>query len=122
MTTAPSWESWIFLESARRTFLFTFVLLNLYKFLRGDGGCEKQALPVSQNWTLSAHLWEAQSAFDFGLAWREKKHFEIETFDFTEVLRDGGPNDFEAYGKLFLVLSLGLDEAKGWFHTRGGVL
>ncbi|KAI9680863.1 MAG: hypothetical protein M1817_004303 [Caeruleum heppii] len=120
--TLPSWESWIFTESTRRTFLFSFFFLALYYMLRGDAGCGHHAAAAAQPWTFSAHLWHSPSAFDFGVAWRTRKSWEVRNLDFKAVLTEAEPNDVDAFGKLCMVLALGLDEVKEWFHRRRSTL
>jgi hypothetical protein len=124
VSSAPNpifWSSWIFRESARRTFLVCSLLLGLYQTLKGGTVCTKAAAR-SQIWTLSAHLWNAPSAFDFGIAWQKRKHFEITNMNFAEVIQEAKPDDMDSLGKIFLVAYLGLDDAKWWFYERGDTL
>ena len=65
-----------------------------------------------------SHLWKAASAPDFGLAWREQRHFEVRNLDLTEVLRHAGHKDVEPFGRLFMVLLHGVDETREWFSRR----
>jgi hypothetical protein len=70
--------------------------------------------------TFSAHLWKAASAFDFAIAWNEKKHFLVKDFDLTEILESARPDDLDVFGRMMLVGIMGIEDVKGWFHTRGG--
>ena len=70
--------------------------------------------------TLSSHLWRAESAFDFAVAWNEKKHFVVCDLDFVEVWRDAKPDDLDEFAKTMLVGLQGVDDVKGWFYKRGG--
>lgn len=70
-------------------------------------------------WTLSAHLWDSPSEFDFKVAWREKKHFIIQNLGFSEVLLQASPEDIDDYGKAFLVMTQGPDDVKEWYYKRG---
>jgi hypothetical protein len=72
--------------------------------------------------TISAHLWNAKTAFDFALAWNSRKHFTVIELDFTEVLRDAMPDDIDIFGKMMMISLKGEDDIKGWFYTRGGIL
>ena len=70
--------------------------------------------------TLSAHLWSAKNAFDFAVAWNERKHFLVHDLDFKEVLSDAQPDDVDDFAKTMLVGMLGFDDVKGWFYTKHG--
>jgi hypothetical protein len=72
------WQGWVLQESARRTYLTTFFLLQLYLLLKGDvpRKCDKK-LYLCHFWTLSAPLWQAGDAFEFVLAWRGRRHFIV---------------------------------------------
>lgn len=37
-------------------------------------------------------------------------------------LRDARADDVDAFGRILLTALMGIDEAKGWFLTRGGSL
>jgi hypothetical protein len=74
------WTNWIFQESAKRTLgMINFFMLTYY-FMKGESGnrCgQNKNIAVNRSVTMSAHLWNAQDAIDFALAWRNKKHFVI---------------------------------------------
>lgn len=70
--------------------------------------------------TLSAHLWNAKSAFDFAVAWNEKSHFLVKDLDFSEVMRDAEPDDVDDFAKMMLVGLMGIDDVRGWFYMKGG--
>jgi hypothetical protein len=116
------WKAWIIQESARRTFLLAFFFLALYHALKGHTPyCEEHpALPCT--WTASAHLWNASSVFDFAVAWNEKRHFVVQNMDNSELLEHATPSDIDYFGRVLLVTDIGIDDVRGWFHTRGGCL
>ncbi|KAJ5155199.1 hypothetical protein N7492_008002 [Penicillium capsulatum] len=117
------WESWVLHESARRTVLFTFYFLQIYKLLQGDRQLQCDGkLGLYHSWYLSAHLWNAQSAFDFAVAWADHQHFIIDNLDFSWALSNAQPDDVDSFGKMLLVTVLGIDGVKAWFHTRGALL
>jgi hypothetical protein len=72
------WQTWVLQESARRTYMVVFYIWQLYLLLRGDAPrkCD-QRLYMCHFWTVSAYLWRAGDAFDFAVAWRERKHFIV---------------------------------------------
>jgi hypothetical protein len=72
------WQTWMLHESARRTYMMTFFILQLYLLLKGDvpKKCDHR-LYLCHFWTVSAHLWQAGDAFDFAVAWRDRRHFVV---------------------------------------------
>ncbi|KAH8899755.1 hypothetical protein GQ53DRAFT_675852 [Thozetella sp. PMI_491] len=121
--TRDFWRSWIFQESARRTFLLTFFFLQAYRLMIGKGSntCDAR-LYLAHSWTLSAHLWEANDPIDFAMAWREKKHLIVTNTNITESINRASGDDVDSYGKILISAMLGVDECKGWLAIRGGVL
>lgn len=117
------WEWWILQESARRTMLLTFYFIQIYKVLQGDipVHCDGK-LGLSHSWYLSAHLWNAQNAFDFAVAWAERDHFIVRDLDFTVVLETAQPDDVDLFGRMLLVTILGIDAAKAWFYAKGAIM
>jgi hypothetical protein len=116
-----AWMSFIFRETLRRTVLSLFQLLALCQLLRGQLSSCSHGLSQGNKVTLSAHLWNAKSAFDFAVAWNEKNHFLVHELDFTEVLRDARPDDIDDFAKTMLVGLQGIDDIKGWFYTRDAI-
>ncbi|KAK3352690.1 hypothetical protein B0T25DRAFT_500981 [Lasiosphaeria hispida] len=118
------WETWVFQESARRTFLIIFFFLRTYHVLRGRSektSCDGK-LNLCHSFTLSAHLWGAKDYNDFSEAWNMKKHFVVKNGDFTETLTDAQGDDVDDFGKIFISTVLGIEEAKRWLVARGGSL
>jgi len=76
------WESWIFQESARRTFLIIFLFLRTHHITKGQAGVDPERkcdgkLGLYHSFTASAHLWAATDFVDFAIAWKAKKHFIV---------------------------------------------
>ncbi|CAG8046817.1 unnamed protein product [Penicillium salamii] len=117
------WESWVFQESARRTVMMVFYFVKIQHFLHGKplSTCDGK-LGLEHAWYQSAHLWNAQSAFDFAVAWTENEHFIIHNADFSGVLQHATPGDVDLFGKMLLVTKIGINETKAWFYSRGGAL
>ncbi|KAK4448014.1 hypothetical protein QBC34DRAFT_407964 [Podospora aff. communis PSN243] len=120
------WESWVFQESARRTFLMIFFFLRVYKITKGDcvdpkGSCDGK-LGLFHSFTASAHLWGAKDFVDFAAAWNSKRHLIVKNGDFSEVLDHAHPDDIDAFPRILFSAVLGIDEAKLWITARGGTL
>ncbi|RMZ71501.1 c6 zinc finger domain-containing [Pyrenophora seminiperda CCB06] len=117
-----AWRSYIMRESARRTVLSAFHMNVLFTVMNGQLTPCSADLVLNNRVTLSAHLWKAANAFDFAIAWNEKTHFVIKELDFTDVLKHGQPDDLDVFGNMMLVGIKGMDDMRGWYHTRGGTL
>lgn len=117
-----AWRSFIFRESARRTLLILFHFKALCNLLSGHVSSCSHSAALGNRVNFSAHLWKANSAFDFALAWNEKNHFLVEDLDCTHLLEAAKADDIDVFGKVILTGMMGVDDMKGWFHTRGGML
>jgi len=53
-------------------------------------------------WTLSQHLWGADSAFEFARVWKEKPHFVIKNYSFEHFLECGRGEDVDEFAKVLL--------------------
>lgn len=71
------WETWIFEESARRTWMLTFFMIQMYRLLKGNIPVECDGNLTKHPFTLSAHLWGAADPLGFATAWRTKEHFMV---------------------------------------------
>jgi len=69
---------------------------------------------------ISSALWDAKSPFDFAKAWNEKKHFLVKDLEFQEVLKEADAQDIDVFGRMIMVGVIGVDDIRGWIHTRGG--
>jgi hypothetical protein len=53
-------------------------------------------------WTLSRHLWEADSSFKFARMWKEKPHFIIANYSFEHFLKYGRGEDVDEFAEILL--------------------
>lgn len=53
-------------------------------------------------WTLSRHLWEADSAFQFTRIWKETPQFVIKNFSFDHFLEYGTCDDVDEFAEIIL--------------------
>jgi hypothetical protein len=56
-------------------------------------------------WTLPASLWNATNSFDFFQAWKEKPHWVISGFDYSEFLKNGSGDDLDEFARIFVTVS-----------------
>lgn len=121
--TMSFWKDWIFHESGRRTLLFTFFLLQAYRILAGKpiDACDGR-LGMCHSFTLSAQLWHASSPVDFAKAWGENRHLVVTDGRLDVMFKDAKASNVDAFGKILITSIMGVDEAEGWFASRGGSL
>ncbi|KAI1178339.1 hypothetical protein F4777DRAFT_114449 [Nemania sp. FL0916] len=72
--------------------------------------------------TLSAHLWHARDPITFAVAWRDKRHFVVRPWDVWRRLDVAQPEDIDQLGRIIMTSGMGIEEARGWFASRGGTL
>jgi hypothetical protein len=117
--TRTFWRSWILHESAQRSMLVAFCLLSIAYLLCGRKNYCQEHVQLKSCLMLSSHLWHAQSAFDFALAWNEKEHLEMRQLEVSRVLETALPEDLDVFGRMQLVASIGMDDLRGWCRTKG---
>lgn len=71
---------------------------------------------------MGAKLWSAEGPFEFAKAWNEENHFLVKDLNLEEVLHTADANDIDVFGRMIMVGLMGVDDVKGWLHTRGGKL
>ncbi|KAJ4418713.1 hypothetical protein N0V82_005384 [Gnomoniopsis sp. IMI 355080] len=118
------WKRWILQESARRTFLISCFFVSVWKLFTGRQvrNCNGEPTLLGQSWTLSAKIWQARNAVDFAVAWREKSHYVVRRRAIISTLADAHGDDIEAFGKMLLTVSMGVEEARAWLAVKGAFL
>jgi hypothetical protein len=117
---ATAWTTYILHESIRRTVLAMYQFITISWILLGQFKACMDSLRIGSRLFVSSQLWHAESAFEFALAWNQGKYIYIKDLDFEEVMRSAQPEDLDTFAKMIMVGLHGSDDAKGWFHTRGG--
>ncbi|RCI07846.1 hypothetical protein L249_5810 [Ophiocordyceps polyrhachis-furcata BCC 54312] len=103
-----SWESWIFLESVRRTIVTASSFMSIVYLLRSEQPAPGMWIE-RQCFTASKHLWEAASSVDFYRAWREKPHYWVENLGFGDLWMYARPTDLDEFTRLMLTPYVGVD-------------
>lgn len=74
-----------------------------YFRLEADGRADEQGpWAYVHRWTLSRHLWEADSSFEFARMWKEKPHFIITNYSFEHFLEFGRGEDVDQFAEILL--------------------
>lgn len=56
----------------------------------------------THRWTLSRHLWEADTSFSFFRMWKEKPHYVINNYAFDDFLKYGRGDDVDEFAEILL--------------------
>ncbi|VUC30346.1 unnamed protein product [Clonostachys rosea] len=116
------WQDWVFDESARRTLLFTFFFLQIYRVLSGPVTECDGRLGLCHTFTLSSYLWHADGPLTFARAWKERRHLVISNADFQAVFREARADEIDEFGRLLLTTILGKEDTESFLASRGGSL
>ncbi|TLS30867.1 hypothetical protein PpBr36_03321 [Pyricularia pennisetigena] len=132
--TRAFWEQWTFKESVRRTFLMAFFFSQLTRLVTGAtlGTCTGRTATWNC-WTLAGDLWGAPDAVDFAQAWNTKHEVGgeaeggcgpiiVSPGQMQRVLQEARAEDMDDFARMILTTTLGVEEAKAWLASKGGVL
>ncbi|KAL7932175.1 hypothetical protein V8C35DRAFT_96243 [Trichoderma chlorosporum] len=103
-----SWESWIMLESTRRTIMISFAVMCLVFVLKSEEA-PSDFWEDGHSFTASRHLWEATSSVEFFRAWREKPQYCVTDLSFKEFWMYARPDDMDDFTRLMLTTQIGVD-------------
>lgn len=116
------WHDWLLHESARRTVLITFYMLQAYRAMATPANAGARCTALSHSWTLSRGMWRARSAVEFARVWREGRWFVVTNGKFADALKDARADDVDAFGRMWITALMGVEETEGWFAAKGGSL
>ncbi|KAK4194615.1 hypothetical protein QBC40DRAFT_290408 [Triangularia verruculosa] len=122
-TTRQFWTTWIFQESARRTFLIVFFFVQIYRLLKGEvpTQCDGK-LGMNSSFTLGERVWNARDPLAFGVEWGKGRRWAVKNANFKDVLGKARGEDVDVFSKMVLTSFWGIDETKGWLMSVGGDL
>ncbi|CAK7243791.1 MAG: hypothetical protein STHCBS139747_005319 [Sporothrix thermara] len=115
-----SWDAWVLMESARRTFLISLYFMHLYHVMVGTPSrqCTERRF-LNRYWTISASLWQATDAHEFSRACETNHFFLARVGNFSELLAEARPEDIDDFSQIFLSSLMGIAEFRNWMDTRG---
>ncbi|KAK4173936.1 hypothetical protein QBC36DRAFT_334822 [Triangularia setosa] len=121
--TRQFWSTWIFQESARRTFLIVFFFVQIYRLLKGDVPTECDGkLGMNSSFTLGEGVWKARDPLTFGVEWAKGRKWAVRNVNFRDVLGKARGEDVDLFSKMVLSSFWGINETKGWLMSVGGDL
>lgn len=114
--TAPSWRTWVFGESIRRTITMSFYLGGAYSLMKQDF-CTFGEKVTSNSFTAQRRIWEAQST----LEWERVKHaydpYWVPNMSFDRIVQDGNGEVMDDFGMVLLITYKGKDVVDHWMAT-----
>ncbi|KIH91201.1 hypothetical protein SPBR_01743 [Sporothrix brasiliensis 5110] len=116
------WDSWVLMESARRTFLISLYFMHLYSVVVGSPlrTCDERKY-LNRYWTISASLWHASCPLDFARAWRANRFFLARIGNFDQLLAEARAEDIDDFSRIFLSSLMGIDDFSRWMASRDPV-
>ncbi|KAM5341477.1 hypothetical protein ACJ41O_014508 [Fusarium nematophilum] len=113
------WERWIFAESVRRTIVMAYSFIKLYEMMNHpESEHDPGPWAYVHRWTLSRHLWEADSASEFERMWKEKPHFIIDNYSFAKFLEHGRGEDVDEFAQVLLSVYIGVDKTTDFITSQ----
>ena len=80
-----------------------YSVITLYQMMKNAEGPEDLgAWTHNHRWTLSRHLWEADSSFDFFRRWRDQAHYVINNYSLEKFLKYGNGDDVDDFAEILL--------------------
>lgn len=116
------WDSWVLMESARRTFLISLYFMHLYCIIVGSPSrtCDERRY-LNRYWTISASLWHATTPVDFARTWRANRFFLARVGNFHQLLAEARADDIDDFSRIFLSSLMGIEEFRVWMASRDTV-
>ncbi|PVH98985.1 hypothetical protein DM02DRAFT_595106 [Periconia macrospinosa] len=115
--TAPSWRSWIFAESVRRTMVMSLNLAGVYSYLF-HGFCTFGPRLQSYTFTAQRWLWEAKSELEWDRVKQSRASYYITKLDFNQVLHVGQEEELDEFGVMMLIMVKGQDYFDDWIMSK----
>jgi len=115
--TAPSWRSWTFGESVRRTITMSFYLEGAYS-LAQQGFCTLGKLVTANSFTAQRRLWEARSPLEWERVKQAYNPHWVSKMDFDGVFQDGDGEELDDFGMVLMITYKGQDVVDHWMATR----
>ncbi|KAF1977581.1 hypothetical protein BU23DRAFT_452806 [Bimuria novae-zelandiae CBS 107.79] len=111
--TAPSWRSWIFGESVRRTSIMSLFLAGIYSLVK-TGYCTLGPQISTHSFTAQRKLWDATGALEWERVKAQHDPFWTPGMDFDRVITQGSGDELDDFGMVMLITYKGRDVVDHW--------
>lgn len=116
------WHHWLLQESARRTVLIAFYMLQAYRAMATPHNAKPKCAALRYSWTLCRGLWKAQSALEFARSWGDGRWYVVTNQRFKDALQEVRAEDVDDFGRMWITALMGVEETEWWFAAKGGSL
>jgi hypothetical protein len=114
--TAPSWQSWVFGESVRRTIIMSLYLEGAYSLVK-QGFCTLGEQVTANSFTAQRRLWETQSQLEWERLKQTFDPYWVSKMDFDHVFQDCRVEELDDFGMALLITYKGQDVVDHWMAT-----
>ena len=111
--TAPSWRSWTFAESLRRTSTMSVFLIGIYSLVK-LGYCTMGEQVTAHSFTAQRKLWDAAGPLEWQRAKETCDPLWISGMDFNHVIARSCSNELDDFGIMMLIIYKGQDAVDQW--------
>jgi hypothetical protein len=115
--TSPSWRSWIFSESVRRTILMSYFLTGIYSLVK-TGFCSLGGKVSASSFTAHRRFWEAKTLLEWEQARQSCSPYWISRLNFDHVFYGGGGDEIDDFGMVLLISVKGQDAVDHWVAAK----
>lgn len=116
--TAPSWRSWIFGESVRRTVTMSIFLGGIYSLVK-KGFCTSSDKVTANSFTAQKRFWDTNSALEWERARQTHNPYWVTKMNFDHVIQDGNGTEVDDFGLVMMIMYKGQDAVDHWLETAG---
>jgi hypothetical protein len=114
--TAPSWRSWIFGESVRRTVTMSIFLSGIYSLVK-NGYCTSSDAVTANNFTAQRMFWDTNSQLEWERARLSCNPYWVSKMDFDHVIQEGKGTELDDFGLVMMIMYKGQDVVDHWLAT-----
>ncbi|KAK8116984.1 uncharacterized protein PG998_005265 [Apiospora kogelbergensis] len=116
-----TWKLWILVESIRRTWLISKLVIEIYHYLKHGWSQCPGVIPM----TLSAELWSAETAYAWSCAQKQPEHdgcgaLFVPLHQQLDMMQSTDPGKVDELGRVVLGLIWGLERMAKWNNRMGG--
>jgi len=115
--TAPSWRSWVFAESVRRTTIMSVFLIGVYSMVK-KGYCTMGDRVTALSFTAQRKLWDTTGPLEWERAKQDYNPFWTPRMNFDHVMRHAKGDDLDDFGMVLLIAYKGQDAVNHWVTTE----
>lgn len=115
---APSWRSWIFAESVRRTITMSLFLSGVYHLVK-KGFCTMSEHISANSFTAHRALWDASSELEWNRAKTVNNPHWVYKMNFDHLLQEAKGSELDDFGMIMIITYKSQEVFDHWLATTG---